>query len=69
VCSSDLVRFLGIGIAEAVLISSANSARLLGLHRRKGAVRAGLDADLVVLSELLAVEATMIAGRWVAGTP
>jgi N-acetylglucosamine-6-phosphate deacetylase len=65
----NAVRFLGVPIEEAVLMSSTNSARLLGLHRRKGAIAAGLDADLVVLSGLLAVEATMIGGRWVAGPP
>jgi N-acetylglucosamine-6-phosphate deacetylase len=65
----NAVRFLGIPVAEAVLIASTNSARLLGLHRRKGRIAAGLDADLVVLSRLLAVEATMIAGRWVGDPP
>ena len=65
----NAVRFLGVPIAEAVLISSTNSARLLGLHGRKGAIAAGLDADLLVLNELLAVEATMVAGRWLAGPP
>lgn len=65
----NAVRFLGVGIEEAILISSTNTARLLGLERRKGAIAAGLDADLVVLSETLAVEATMIAGEWVEGPP
>ena len=65
----NAVRFLGVAVEQAVLISSTNSARLLGLQRRKGTIAAGLDADLLVLSELLAVEATMIAGRWLAGPP
>jgi N-acetylglucosamine-6-phosphate deacetylase len=65
----NAVRVLGIPIEEAVLISSTNSARLLGLHGRKGSIAAGLDADLVVLDEQLGVEATMVAGRWVAGPP
>ncbi len=65
----NAVRMLGISVAQAVLLASTNPARLLGLQERKGAVAAGLDADLVVLDEQLAVEATMIAGRWVAATP
>ncbi|HUO75115.1 MAG TPA: N-acetylglucosamine-6-phosphate deacetylase [Solirubrobacteraceae bacterium] len=65
----NAVRFLGITIEQAVLISSTNSARLLGLDRHKGAISVGLDADLLVLDELLAVEATMVAGRWIAGPP
>jgi len=63
------VRFLGISVEQAVTLSSRNSARLLGLERRKGAIAAGLDADLVILNESLAVEATMVAGRWVTDPP
>jgi N-acetylglucosamine-6-phosphate deacetylase len=65
----NAVRFLGISIEDAVPISSTNAARLLGLGRRKGAIAPGLDADLLVLDDRLAVEATMISGRWVAGRP
>jgi N-acetylglucosamine-6-phosphate deacetylase len=60
----NAVSVLGVQIGEAVLVSSTNSARLLGLERSKGSIAAGLDADLVVLNEQLAVEATMVAGRW-----
>lgn len=65
----NAVRFLGISVEEAVLMASTNSARLLGLGRRKGGISAGLDADLVVLDERLAVQATMVAGQWIVGPP
>ena len=65
----NAVRFLEIPVEEAVLIASANSARLLGLADRKGAVAPGLDADLVVLDDQLSVEATMAAGRWITDPP
>jgi N-acetylglucosamine-6-phosphate deacetylase len=65
----NAVRLMGVPIDEAVLMASTNSARLLGLHRQKGTIAAGLDADLVVLNERLAVDATMVAGCWVAGPP
>lgn len=65
----NAVRFLGISVEEAVMMASTNSARLLGLQARKGQLASGLDADLVVLDELLAVTATMVAGEWVAGPP
>jgi N-acetylglucosamine-6-phosphate deacetylase len=61
----NAVRFLGIQIEEAVRIASTNSARLLGLDRRKGAIAPGLDADLLVLGDQLDVEATMVGGSWV----
>jgi N-acetylglucosamine-6-phosphate deacetylase len=65
----NAVRFLGISIDQAVLISSTNSARLLGLGGRKGAIAPGLDADLLVLDDQLTVEATMVAGRWITSPP
>ncbi len=50
-------------------MASANSARLLGMEGRKGEISAGSDADLVVLDDRLAVQATMVAGEWVFGAP
>lgn len=65
----NAVRLLGISVEEAVLMASTNSARLLGLGRRKGEISTGFDADLVVLDEGLAVQATMVAGQWIVGPP
>jgi N-acetylglucosamine-6-phosphate deacetylase len=65
----NAVRFLGVRVEEAILMASANSARLLGMEGRKGEISAGSDADLVVLDDGLAVQATMVAGRWVFGAP
>lgn len=65
----NAVRFLGISVEEAVAMASTNSARLLGLGDRKGAIKPGFDADLLVLDEQLAVQATMVAGHWLLGPP
>ena len=65
----NAVRFLGVTVEEAILMASANSARLLGMEGRKGEISAGSDADMVVLDDVLAVQATMVAGQWVFGAP
>jgi N-acetylglucosamine-6-phosphate deacetylase len=65
----NAVEFLRVPVEEAVLMASTNPARLLRLDQRKGAIAPGLDADLVVLSERLTVEATMIEGSWVGDPP
>ncbi len=65
----NAVGLLHVPVEEAVRMASSNPARLLGLGERKGEIRAGLDADLVVLDEQLAVRATMVAGEWVFGAP
>jgi N-acetylglucosamine-6-phosphate deacetylase len=63
------VGLLDVDVAEAVAMASANPARLLGLHDRKGAITPGLDADLVVLDDQLRACGTMVAGEWVYGPP
>ncbi len=60
----NAVRFLGVQLSEAVTMASANPARLLGLHHRKGAIAPGMDADLTVLDDDLRARATLVAGQW-----
>jgi N-acetylglucosamine-6-phosphate deacetylase len=63
----NAVRLLGVSVEQAVRMAATNSARLLSLP--KGEIAAGLDADLLVLDENLAVQATMVAGEWLFGPP
>jgi N-acetylglucosamine-6-phosphate deacetylase len=65
----NAMHLIGIPIEEIAQLPSGNSARLLGLERPKGTIAPGLEADLVVLNQALAVEATMVAGRLVTDPP
>ncbi len=65
----NAVRFLGIGVEDAVALASANPARLLGLDDRKGAIAPGMDADLTVLNDDLQACGTIVAGSWAYGPP
>ncbi|WP_374022718.1 N-acetylglucosamine-6-phosphate deacetylase [Mycobacterium sp. HNNTM2301] len=56
----------GAGLAAAALATSGTPARALGL-KRVGRLRAGYDANLVVLDGDLRVAAVMVAGRWRVG--
>jgi N-acetylglucosamine-6-phosphate deacetylase len=55
----------GLPIELASAAASWTPARLLGVDDRRGALAAGLDADLVVLDEDLGVERVMHRGCWV----
>jgi N-acetylglucosamine-6-phosphate deacetylase len=63
------VTTLGLSVPEAVALASANPARVLGLHSRKGSIAIGMDADLAVLDDQLRVVATLVGGVWVHGGP
>jgi len=58
----NLVAWTGATAAEALHMATAVPARLLGLHR-KGQIRVGADADLVLLDHGLHVQQTIVGGQ------
>jgi N-acetylglucosamine-6-phosphate deacetylase len=59
----NIVR-LGWSLSDTVRMLTANPAKLLGLEFKKGALRTGADADLVLLNEALE-----ITNVWARGVP
>jgi N-acetylglucosamine-6-phosphate deacetylase len=53
---------LGVPLASAIGMLTLNSARVLGLEGKKGALAAGADADLVLLDAKLNVAGVMTRG-------
>ena len=61
-CVGNIVRSLGLSLAEAVQMASLNPAILIGVDDRKGNLEPGKDADLVMLDEELGVYMTIVKG-------
>jgi N-acetylglucosamine-6-phosphate deacetylase len=59
---ANIVRFVGVGLAEAVAMASANPSRLLGLGGRKGTLAVGYDADIIAIDDQTNVLWTMVGG-------
>ena len=59
----NAIRFLGIDVPLAIKMASSNPARVLGLLDRKGLIRAGHDADLVMLDKELNVLKCWVNGK------
>jgi N-acetylglucosamine-6-phosphate deacetylase len=55
---------LGISLPDAVRMLTANPAKLLGIEFKKGALRTGADADIVLLDEKL-----QVTNVWTRGLP
>jgi N-acetylglucosamine-6-phosphate deacetylase len=55
---------LGVPLADAVRMLTVNPATLLGIEFKKGALRTGADADIILLDEALRV-----TNVWVRGVP
>jgi len=64
---SDLVKrtmtLTGCPLQAAIDMVTKNPARLLGLEHKKGAIKVGMDADLVLLNQDLSVYKTCVAGK------
>ena len=57
----------GLPVTDVAAAASTTPARVLGLGDRTGALRPGLDADLVVCDEEFGLRAVMRHGEWLAG--
>ena len=69
---ADVVRHAvaaGVPVTTVAAAASTTPARVLGLGHRIGALRAGLDADLVVCDEEFRLRAVMRRGEWLDGPP
>ena len=62
---SVVTRDVGVPLVEAIKMMTRTPAAIIGLDDRKGLIREGADADLVVLDSTLNVWATVVMGRWV----
>src|SRR6266403_1894868 len=56
---------LGIPLGDAVRMLTLNPATLLGIEFKKGALRTGADADIVLLNEALEIERVWVRGTLV----
>jgi N-acetylglucosamine-6-phosphate deacetylase len=59
----------GLPVTDVAAAASTTPARVLGLGDRTGALRPGLDADLVVCDEQVRLRAVMRRGEWLGGRP
>ena len=65
----NVIRWTTLPVTEVLPMATINPARLLGLADRKGALKPGLDADLVITDQDWNVQLTMVGGRIVHQNP
>jgi len=62
-CVRNFVEFTGCTLGEAIKCATHNPAVCLNIANRKGTLRPGADADLVILDPAGNVKATWVAGK------
>ncbi|EPS96629.1 hypothetical protein FOMPIDRAFT_88546 [Fomitopsis schrenkii] len=62
-CVRNFSRFTGCTLGEAIKCATYNPARCLGLENKKGTLRPGADADLVVFDRQGNVLSTWVKGK------
>lgn len=58
----NVMRFAGVSFQDSIRMATLTPARVLGIEMRKGALRAGADADIVVFSPAGEVQQTIVGG-------
>ena len=58
-----MVQVAGCSIADAVRMITENPARVMGISDRKGTLKPGMDADVVIFDEDVNIENTIINGK------
>lgn len=58
-----MVQIAGCSITDAVRMITENPAGIMGISDRKGSLKAGMDADLVIFDENINVRNTIIEGK------
>lgn len=58
-----MVQIAGCSITDAVRMISENPAKIMGISDRKGSLKAGMDADVVIFDEDINVRNTIIEGK------
>ncbi|RUS25784.1 hypothetical protein BC938DRAFT_471672 [Jimgerdemannia flammicorona] len=66
-CVRNFVRFTGCSLVEAIDAATIHPAKLLGIEKRKGALRIGADADLVFLDDSQGPENIVVSRVFVRG--
>ncbi|MHB8054675.1 MAG: N-acetylglucosamine-6-phosphate deacetylase [Candidatus Aminicenantales bacterium] len=59
----NIMKWSGWSLQEVLPLATSNPARVLGLEKRKGTIRAGADADILLLDHKLNVRGVWYAGR------
>ena len=59
----NAVKFSGISLAQAVAMATLNPARVLGVDDRKGRLKPGYDADLIVFDKKFQCLTTIVGGK------
>lgn len=61
--AKKMIEFTGCSLEDVIFMASWNPAKQLGVLDRKGSIRVGKDADLVVLNEAYEVVMTFCRGK------
>lgn len=59
----NLVTKVGVSLPGSIQMATFNPAKCLGVGDRKGSLKPGKDADIVILNKELKVELTMVRGK------
>lgn len=58
-----MINIAEVPLTDAVKMLTATPARIMGLQDKKGSLKEGLDADVILFDENIAIDKTIVAGK------
>ncbi len=62
-CVRNITQLVEVSLPEAIRMASLTPARCLGIEERKGHLKPGADADLVIFDDAFQVQETIVGGE------
>ena len=59
----NMIKFTEVDMLSAVKMATLNPATVIGLARKKGSIKKGKDADLVIFDNKFKVKTTIVGGK------
>lgn len=59
----NIIDYTGISLKDAVMMASSNPARILKMSNKKGEIKEGMDADILILDKNLNIFLTIVEGE------
>ncbi|WP_353095328.1 N-acetylglucosamine-6-phosphate deacetylase [Tissierella praeacuta] len=60
----NIIHYLDVPMKDAIKMASLSPAKAIGIHKYKGSIEIGKDADMLLIDKNINILGTMVMGKW-----
>ncbi|MFA7412421.1 MAG: amidohydrolase family protein, partial [Tissierellaceae bacterium] len=61
----NLINYLNIPLVDAIRMASLSPAKAIQIHKDKGSIEIGKDADMILIDRDINIFGVMVMGKWI----